>query len=250
MLPDPTTRFSNRVDDYARYRPSYPREVTALAVRECGLTPACRVADIGCGTGFLARLFLEAGCEVLGVEPNAEMRQAGQQSLSAYPRFHSIAGRAEATGLPDGSVDLITAGQAFHWFDPEPTRTELRRILKPRGWVMLVWNERRPAPGFMADYEAAIKQYAPEHSRIVAEKISRFFRGGTWHEAQFSNEQHFDAAGLRGRLASSSYAPPSGTLEFQTLMDAMDRLFARHERDGQVTVLYDTRVFYGSWDRA
>jgi SAM-dependent methyltransferase len=236
------------VDDYARCRPSYPPEVIALAERECGLTPASRVADIGCGTGLLARLFLEAECEVVGVEPNTGMRQAGERILRAYPRFHSVAGRAEATGLPASEADLIVAGQAFHWFEPEPTRAEFRRILKPHGWVMLVWNERRLAPGFMADYEAAIAQYAPERPRVDPRQIAHFFRGGVWREARFSNEQRFDAAGLRGRLASSSYAPQPGTPEFQTLMEAMDRLFARYRLDGEVTVLYDTHAHYGAWD--
>jgi len=206
------------------------------------------VADIGCGTGLLARLFLEVGCEVVGVEPNTGMRQAGERILSAYPRFHSVAGRAEATGLPASAADLIVAGQAFHWFEPEPTRAEFRRILKPHGWVMLVWNERRLAPGFMADYEAAIARYAPERPRVDPRQIAHFFRGGARREAQFSNEQRFDAAGLRGRLASSSYAPQPGTPEFQTLMEAMDRLFARYRRGGQVTVLYDTHAYYGAWD--
>ena len=166
--------------------------------------------------------------------------------LAAYPRFHSVAGRAEATRLPDGAVDLVTAGQAFHWFEPERTRAEFRRILKPGGWVMLVWNERRRALGLMADYEAAIRQYAPEHSRINSTRVGPLFRGGTWREAQFSNQQTLDAAGLRGRLASSSYAPQPGTPEFQKLAEAMDGLFARHQRDGVVTILYDTLVFYGT----
>jgi SAM-dependent methyltransferase len=248
MHPDPTTRFSSRVDEYVRYRPSYPREVTALAGRECGLTAASQVADIGSGTGFLARLFLDAGCEVWGVEPNIEMRQAGENILRAYSRFHSVAGRAEATGLPDDSADLVIAGQAFHWFEPESARTEFRRILKQEGGVMLVWNERRLGPGFMADYEAAIAQYAPERPRVSPGQIAHFFRGGRWQEAQFSNEQRLDAAGLRGRLASSSYAPQPGTPEMEEAMQITDRLFARYQRQGEVTLLYDTLVYYGAWD--
>jgi SAM-dependent methyltransferase len=247
MHRDPTTRFSSRVEAYERYRPSYPREVPALAERECGLGPDSRVADIGCGPGFLARLFLEAGCEVYGVEPNAEMRQAGERMLGAWPRFHCTAGRAEATGLPDRAVDLITAGQAFHWFEPQSAHHEFRRILKPDGWVMLVWNERRREPGFMAAYEQTIAQYAPEKDRINRQTIADFFRGGTWREACYPNEQRLDAEGLRGRMASSSYAPQPGTAGFDALMKGVDRLFARHQSQGQVTVLYETLVYYGTW---
>lgn len=247
MHSDATTRFSSRVEDYERYRPSYPREVAALAARECGLMPGAAVADIGCGPGFLARLFLDTGCEVFGVEPNAEMRQAGERTMGAYPRFHPVAGRAEATGLADGSVDLVTAGQAFHWFEPEAARAEFRRILKPGGWAMLVWNERRPDAGFMEEYNRTIAQYAPETSRIERETIADFFRGAEWRETKFANAQELDQAGLRGRVASSSYAPQRGTAEFAVLMEALDRLFERHQHDGKVTVLYETLVFYGMW---
>src|SRR5580658_4404950 len=139
---DPTRRFSSRVEAYARYRPSYPRETLALLERECGLTPVSKIADIGSGTGLLARLFLDFGCEVTGVEPNPEMRVTGERMLLDKPRFHSVDGRAEATGLLAGSVDFVTAGQAFHWFEPAAARAEFQRILKTVGWVVLVWNER------------------------------------------------------------------------------------------------------------
>jgi len=249
MPTDPTTRFTTRVDAYERYRPSYPPELIALAQRECGLTRSSRIADIGCGTGLLTRLLLETGCEVFGVEPNAGMREAGARALEGYATFHSVDGRAEATGLPPASIDLVAAGQAFHWFEPMAARAEFNRILKPPAWVMLVWNERRMEPGFMSEYEAAIAEYAPEQKRVQVSRIASFFEGGVWHEALFANEQRLDAEGLRGRLASSSYAPEKGTPEFDRLMNAMDALFARHQRDGQITVLYETQVYYGTLRR-
>ena len=205
------------------------------------------MADIGCGTGILSRLLLEAGAEVFGVEPNPEMRQAGRRILGDEPRFHSIEGRAEATTLPDASIDLVTAAQAFHWFDPEPARAEFRRILKPRGWVALIWNERLQSAGFMDRYEAAIREYAPEHPRIRPGDIADFFRGGVWRLAKFPNQQLLDREGLHGRLASSSYAPFPGTPGFQTLTAELDGLFDAYQRDGYVTVLYETSLFYGSW---
>jgi SAM-dependent methyltransferase len=244
---DPTTRFSTRAGAYERYRPSYPPEVLALAQRECGVTAGSRIADIGCGPGIMSRIFLDAGCEVLGVEPNAEMREAGVRSLNVYPRFHSVAGRAEATGLPDSSVDVIVAAQAFHWFEPVGTCAEFRRILRPDGWVMLVWNERREMPGFMADYDAAIAAYAPEQPRVNPKRIADFFAAGHHRHAQFYNEQHLDREGLHGRIASCSYAPEPGTPTFDTLMHAMDKLFARYQENGVVRVLYETDVFYGRW---
>ncbi|MFY9724310.1 MAG: class I SAM-dependent methyltransferase [Bryobacteraceae bacterium] len=245
MDQDPTRRFSVRVDDYLRYRPSYPAEVVALAQRECGLRAGQAVADIGCGTGLLALLFLERGYEVFGVEPNPEMRKAGLKALAGQARFHSIDGRAEATTLGGASVDLVAAGQAAHWFDADAACTEFKRILKPGGWLMLVWNERKREPGFMSEYESLIARHAPEHPRIDASRISRLFGENGWHTARFHHHQTLDADGLRGRVASSSYTPLPGTGEFTALMAQVDCLFARHQREGCVKVMYDTEVYYG-----
>src|ERR1039458_5869167 len=137
MEPDPTKRFSSRVEDYIRYRPSYPAGIVPWLERECGLAPQSRIADIGSGTGIFSRILLDFGCQVFGVEPNAGMRAAAERQLAGVERFHSVDGRAEATTLADASVDFVTAGQAYHWFDPEPTRNEFRRILKPPGGVVL-----------------------------------------------------------------------------------------------------------------
>jgi len=112
---DPTARFSNRVENYIKYRPGYPEAILDTLCDECGLTAEAVIADIGSGTGILAEIFLKSGAAVYGVEPNREMREAGERLLGAYPDFTSREGKAEATGLPDGSVDLVTAGQALHW---------------------------------------------------------------------------------------------------------------------------------------
>src|SRR5262245_9983579 len=105
---------------------------------ECGLTPDSVIADVGSGTGLLAKLFLENGNRVYCIEPNREMRQAGEGILEDYPKFLSVAGTAEATALSDASVDFVTAGQAAHWFDATKARHEFRRILRPGGWLALV----------------------------------------------------------------------------------------------------------------
>src|SRR5689334_15561560 len=132
---DPTLRFSNRVDNYSKYRPTYPSAVLDLLAAECGLTSNALIADIGSGTGLLAELFLTNGNRVVGVEPNREMRAAGERLLANAPGFTSVDGTAEATTLAAGSVDFVTAGQAFHWFDRALARVEFARILKPEGWV-------------------------------------------------------------------------------------------------------------------
>lgn len=247
---DSTRRFSSRVEDYVRYRPSYPEGIVPLLERECGLKPEARVADIGSGTGLFAALFLRFGCEVFGVEPNADMRLAGQRLLAAEPRFHSIDGRAEATGLTAAGVDLVTAGQAFHWFDLPAARAEFHRILKPSGWVVLAWNERLVEGRFLEEYEALLHRYGPEygridHRRMDAGVMDDFFGPENWRLTGFPNEQRFDLAGLLGRLHSSSYAPPAGSEAYSRINEDIARLFEECQQDGLVAFRYETKVYYG-----
>lgn len=248
---DPTGRFSSRVDDYIRYRPSYPREIVPLLARECGLNGDSTIADVGSGTGLLTKLFLDFGCAVIGVEPNKEMREAGDRILAHHQRFTSIEGSAEQTGLPDASVDLIAAGQAFHWFDPAATRLEFRRILRPPRWVALIWNERLMTDDFLVGYESLVLRYGPDyrkidHRRIDADRISEFFEHRNWKLTTFPNVQHFDWTGLRGRLESSSYAPPPGDTNYEPMMAELRRLFETHQKNGHVDFLYSTNVYCGT----
>jgi len=248
---DPTRRFSSLVDDYIRYRPSYPSEILPLLARECGVSAASTVADIGSGTGFLTKLFLEFGCRVIGVEPNQEMRQAGDSLLAQYDRFKSVDGRAEQTGLGDSSVDLITAGQAFHWFDARAARPEFRRILRTPRWVALIWNERLVTGEFLAGYENLMLLYGPDYTRIDhrqvdANRVSEFFEHHDWKLATFPNAQHFDWTGLRGRLDSSSYAPRPGDPSYEPLLADLKRLFETHQENGYIDFLHSTNVYYGA----
>ncbi|HTR36823.1 MAG TPA: class I SAM-dependent methyltransferase [Bryobacteraceae bacterium] len=251
MSLNPTERFSSRVADYVRYRPSYPPGIVPLLARECGLTSESVIADVASGTGLLARLFSESGYRVIGVEPNAEMRAAGDVFLAAFPKFRSVDGRAEQTGLPDTSVDLITVGQAFHWFDAAATRREFRRILRPPRQVALIWNERIvPTSGFLKGYEDMLHRYVPDygkidHRQVDAQRIAAFFGHSDWTLAVFENAQEFDLEGVSGRLLSSSYAPDGSSPNYQPMLDELERIFAAHNLNGRVSFLYDTKVYYG-----
>ena len=245
----PTQRFSSRVDNYVRYRPSYPIEVLELLRNDCGLSPASVVADIGSGTGKLTELLLRSGCRVLGVEPNQEMREAGEQLLKANPRFTSVAATAEATTLPDQSVNLIVAGQAFHWFDRERCRVEFERILKPGGWVVLIWNDRRTgSTPFLAAYERLLREFATDyeqvnHRNIDEEMLRKFFRAEP-KPRRFPYSQHFDFEGLTGRLLSSSYAPERGQPKHEAMLAQLREIFDTHQQSGRVAFDYDTLVYY------
>ncbi len=250
MDTDPTRRFSSRVQDYIKYRPSYPEGVLALLIRECGLRPESQVADIGSGTGISAGLFLRMGCEVWGVEPNRDMREAAERLLADFPRFHSVDGRAEATGLADHSIDLVVAGQSFHWFDQDRARTEFQRILQPPGWVALIWNERLVSGQFLEQYEALLGRYSSDyakvdHRAVGAPAMDRLMGEGRWRVAGFPNEQRFDLEGLLGRLHSSSYAPEPGSPHYEPMNQEIAQLFDKCQEDGTVAFLYETKMYYG-----
>jgi len=226
--------------------------VLELLRQRCGLTENSEIADIGSGTGALARLFLENGNRVFGVEPNPEMRMAGERLLRRYGRFTSVAARAEATTLRDGSVGFVTAGQAFHWFDPGPTRCEFARILKPGGIVALIWNTRRKeGEPFLAGYEQLLRAHGTDYREVYhgrrgsRESIRDFFHPDPVEEATFENRQAFDLEGLAGRLLSSSYVPGEGEPGHLEMMKAGRRLFEEHQTDGSVVLKYDTQVFFG-----
>ena len=244
-----TTRFSDRVEDYVKYRPHYPEIILSYLRDLYSFGPGWVVADIGSGTGISTELFLRFGNTVFAVEPNREMRLKAEELLAGYPGFVSVDGTAEATGLASGPVDLIVAGQAFHWFDPVKTRTEFVRIGRPGAVVALIWNERLILSDFEREYEELILQYAGDyktinHKNITDARIGDFFHPRSFVLRSFENEQRFDFDGLKGRLLSSSYIPKEGP-RFDAMMNALKGLFDRHAADGRVRVGYETKVYTG-----
>lgn len=245
-----TQRFTSRVETYIKYRPTYPSEVIELLRKECELTPNSVVADIGSGTGILTELLLRNGNEVFGVEPNEAMRTAGEQLIGAYPKFRSVAGSAEATTLPSASLDLITAGQAFHWFDRRAARVEFARILKPKGHVTLIWNDRRlDSTPFLRGYEQLLKRFGTDYAKVQefdpTNEIFEFFGPRGFQVKKFDNRQQFDFTGFKGRVFSASYTPEPGDENFEPMVKALNELFNFHEENGQVAFEYDTKVYYG-----
>ena len=244
-----TSRFSDRVENYVLYRPGYPPEALEVLQEECGLRPEHVIADIASGTGKWTQMLLENGNAVFGVEPNAEMRQAGERLLSPFPKFTSVAGKAEATTLGDASVDFVTAAQAAHWFDRVPARQEFERILKLGGWMVLLWNERRlEATAFLREYEQLLLTYGTDyedirHERTTAE-MHEFFDPEPFQERVFPMRQEFDYAGLEGRLLSSSYAPGPGHPKHQPMLRELQRIFKQHAVKDGVGFEYRTRVYF------
>jgi len=245
-----TSRFSDRVENYVRYRPGYPPEVLQVLKSECGLNPSQVIADIASGTGIWTRLLLENGNQVIGVEPNGAMREAGERLLAAFPKFTSVSGTAETTTLADQSVDFVTAAQAAHWFDRARARREFVRILKPAGWLVLLWNERvTDSTPFLRDYEQMLLTYGTDYQDIRHEhttsEINEFFDPVPFQERVFALRQEFDYAGVEGRLLSSSYAPGPDHPQHAPMLRELGRLFEANAVEGRAVFEYQTRLYFG-----
>lgn len=245
-----TSRFSDRVENYVRYRPGYPPEALQVLKRECGLAPTHVIADVASGTGIWTRLLLENGNPVFGVEPNAEMRQAGERLLAPFSKFVSVTGKAEATTLPNASVDMVTSAQAAHWFDRPPARKEFARILRPRGWVVLLWNERiTDSTPFLCAYEQLLLAFGTDYELVRHERttdaVNEFYDPAPYQERTFPMRQEFDYTGLEGRLLSSSYAPGPDHPKHAPMLKELRRIFDEHCRSGRVAFDYKTRVYFG-----
>ncbi len=249
---DPRYVFGPRIENYIKYRPGYPQDVIDTLVKECGVSPEWRVADIGSGTGLLARLFLDLGCAVIGVEPNQEMRLAGEQLLAEYSGFISMPGSAEATGIPDRSIDLISAGMAFHWFDIPQAKGEFRRILHPHGWVALVWNRMLTGPTpFMQEYTHLIRETSPGWTETFRRDqlgsgldLTGFF-DNNYHRATFPNQQSLDWDGLYGRTSSIAHVPQPDDPAHAPMLAQLKNIFAHYKNNGRVEIQYETELYYG-----
>lgn len=245
-MTDSVNRFSNRVENYIKYRPDYPREIIPYLAANCGLTSDSIVADIGCGPGVSSRMFLENGNRAIGVEPNDAMREAAEGELADHKNFTVINGTSDKTTLTDNSVDLVVAAQAFHWFDAEPTRREFHRIVKPGGHIVLMWNERQlDTTPVLIEYEAFLLKHATDytkvrHENIDEEKLAAFFTR-PYTTATFPNIQTFDLEGLKGRLLSSSYMPNDISAEMN---EELQTLFTKHAENGKIEIFYDTNVYH------
>jgi SAM-dependent methyltransferase len=248
---DSTSRFSGRVESYRLHRPGYPPAIVDLLARECGLGEECLIADVAAGTGLLTEIFLARGFSVIAVEPNLDMREACATLISQYPKLQCIDGTAETTGLADHSVDLITVGQAMHWFDLKRTRSEFARILHPEGWCAVLYNNRRLAgDAFHDGYEKILVEFGTEYgkvrdSHLDEDRLAAFFASNAMHSVTFENAQQLTVEGLMGRVLSSSYMPQPGQARYEEMSRAVEKLFDANQIGGHVRMQYDCVVCYG-----
>lgn len=241
---NPKGRFSNRVENYAKYRPNYPNDIINFLNTNAGFTKECIVADIGSGTGISSKLFLDNGNKVYGIEPNKDMRRAGEKYLCNYTKFYSIDASSEYTKLNSESVDLIVCGQSFHWFEPESTKNEFLRILKSDGVVVVMNNRRKLGSQFMNEYVELIRKYSgSEISRPLNSDLSEYFDSETIYKEVFNNPQIFNLERLRGDLLSYSYIPSEEKAIFNTMISEFELLFKKHNKEGRVIFDYETVLY-------
>lgn len=251
MESNPTERFSDRVDNYIKYRPGYPPQVLAHLKDKCGLSTASVIADIGAGTGIFTKLLLDEGYKVYAVEPNQPMRDAAVEQLSVYKNFIPVDGAAEDTTLPDKSIDLIVCAQAFHWFSNDNTKMEFKRILTDNAKTALIWNNRlNDADEFSVAYDALLKNDSVDYNKVNHQNISdidfkAFFKDGVYEVKKVPNIQVFDEGGLIGRAFSSSYVPPQGSDKGEQFLKLLKGLFNRYNNYGKISFHYQTEIYLG-----
>ena len=243
---DPLKRFTGLAEIYARCRPDYPGAAIDWILDHCGLKPRSVLVDVGSGTGISTRQFAARGLDVIGIEPNEDMRRQAESEQDHTASIQYRAGRAEGTGLPDASADAIVTAQAFHWFNAEPALREFQRILRPSGWVAVIGNERAENDLATAAYGkiiGATKEAAGVEGprRKAAEALARSSLFQRAERRLFDHEQWVDEEGLLGRAFSASYAPrEKGAAE--EFAAQLRRVFAQYQQSGLFRVCYVTAV--------
>ena len=244
-------RFSGKADNYKKYRPSYAEKFIEYLYSDIGFEKESIIADIGAGTGIFSKILLDSGSFVYVVEPNSDMLDAAKQTLSNYECIY-INAPAESTGLPDNSIDFVTAAQAFHWFDREKFKDECLRILKPEGKVVLTWNSRIEEAELTAENNKINQKYCIDYKGFSAgnkfvnsDEYKSYFKNTEYKE--FENNLYFDLEGFTGRNLSSSYAPKPEDESYKLYIEALKELFYKFEKEGRVKVPNITASYVGKF---
>jgi SAM-dependent methyltransferase len=229
--------FGAVADEYERSRPGYPDE----AVRWLAGDTPCDVVDVGAGTGKLTRSLVSLGHRVTAVEPLPEMLA---QLQAAVPGAIGRAGSAESIPLADASADVVTAAQAFHWFDKPVALREIARVLRPGGRLALVWNARDDSEEWVAEFtDTIVGRSALGGVSAATESIDESGLYGPVERASFAHEQLLERDGLIELVRSRSQCAVLDQADQQPVLDHAGELFDRHATDGVLVMPYVTECF-------
>ena len=242
--------FSSKVSDYVASRPDYPAALFAALRAECDLLPGAVVADIGAGTGLLTQGLLAQGYAVTAIEPSDTMRAAADQALGHFAGYRSASGTAEQIPLPDSCADLITAAQAFLWFDIEAARTEFLRVLKPAGHVALIWNDRVPTDSLHIALDDIFARYGgAKRGAMLAHdersEVPAFFGANTPLELTWPHEHRLSEAALLSLVFSRSYMQTRDSEPGRQASQQVSTLFHSLAIGGHIAVRYNTVAIIG-----
>ena len=245
-------RYSNKTEDYARYRPDFPPKIIRFLSDSCMIDNHSIIADIGSGTGRFTRLLLKKCNTVFGVEQNEAMRKKAEILLTNFSNFISVAGSAENTGLEDRSVDLITVAQAFHWFDKGKSLLEFKRIIREKGKVFIVWDD---FVGSYNDFSVAYSQLLSTYSIVKpenavkepsrSEMISEFFKDNQYEEKSFTHVLYQNFEGIRGGALSASFTPNPDEDQYEPFIYDLKKVFDQYQIDGEVCTAFCSNCYLG-----
>jgi SAM-dependent methyltransferase len=250
------TAFTGRAAAYVKNRVGYTREAIECVIARANLDGRQIVADLGAGTGLMTRPLLEHARIVYAVEPADDMRAAAEEALGSNPKFRSVAGTAEETGLAHESIDVIACGNAFHYFDPLRARNEADRILRADGRVVLLFHDWPEVPGgFTKSYLSFLQSVTPRHlvnthsPEAHEQRVTGFFEGLDVARDAGEQQEQLSWDALSGRFLSSSFAPNTGDAHYEPAMRALRDLFDRQADRGAVTLTLRWRCVSATWIR-
>lgn len=245
-----TEKFTGKAAIYAQARPGYPSALLDWFWAEADLPVHPVITDIGSGTGIFTRALLQHGAAVYAVEPNDDMRNTAEQAMAAHTHVHSVSGSAERTTLCEHSVDAVTAAQAFHWFDLQAFQSECRRILRPGGSVLLVWNHRVESAEVIQQNAAICRKYCPNFRGFsggndhIEHDIELFYEG-SYRKKIFEYSLQYNRAQFLNRMASASYGLCADDPQYPAFCSALSALFDAYQRDGILTIPNETTGYLG-----
>lgn len=244
-------KFSGKATHYDYARPAYAESLLNTLYSDYGFSPQSVIADIGSGTGIFTEQLLKRGNKVYGVEPNTDMRKAGEERLKGYQNFVSVNGDAANTKLLNTSIDIITVAQALHWFPLEEFSKECKRILKPNGQVVIVYNQR--CNDFInKDVDAVVARYCDirnastgaAYIELKRKRINELYNG-KFIEICKSNSLLMDKNKFLSYWLSRSYAPREGDVNYKLFVNDIVSVFDKYAKDGLITLKQESMAYIG-----